>query len=231
VAENDVDIARQLAASDAAQVQSAAGAARAARDMSGYLIIRAPFDGVVTARNLHPGAIVGPSTGGGAQPILQLASANKLRLVVAVPEQSLQSVKVGEPLTFTAASAPGKPFSAPVTRMAGAIDPRTRTMMVEADIANPTDGLNAGSFVTVKWPVRRGYETLRAPPTAVANDQQRQFVVKVTNGVATWVDVTTGMSADGALEVFGKLAAGDLVVKRGGDAIHDGAKVKPTLSK
>lgn len=231
VAENDVDVARQLAASDVAQVQSSTQAVRAAREVGGYLTIRAPFDGVITARNLHPGAIVGPSTGAGAQPILQLASDGRLRLAVAVPEADIQAVRPGQLVSFTAPTAPGKAFSATVARMSGAIDPRMRTMMIEADITDRSGVLTPGSFVTVQWPVRRPYATLRVPPTAVANDQQRQFVVKVSNGAAEWVDVTTGMSADGGVEVFGKLAPGDLVLKRGGDAVHDGAKVKPTLSK
>jgi len=65
----------------------------------------------------------------------------------------------------------------------------------------------------------------------VANDQQRQFVIVAVHGTATWVDVTTGVTADGAQEVFGKLNPGDLVVRRGTDAIHAGAKIKPVLSK
>jgi membrane fusion protein (multidrug efflux system) len=231
VAENDVNIARQTAASDAALVQSAAEAANAARQMGAYLTITAPFDGVITARNLHPGALVGPATSAGAQPILQMVTADRLRLVVAVPEDDIQGIKTGDPLSFTVTTAPGRPFQAPIARIAQAVDGRTRTMMVEADLPNASGELTPGAFATVQWPVKRAYPTLRVPTTAVANDQQRQFVIRVANGTADWVDVSTGMTADGTLEVFGKLAAGDMVVKRGTDAIKPGAKIKPTASK
>ena len=93
VAENDVAVAEQTAASDQAQVQAAQENAVAARqrlksvsELESYLEIRAPFDGVVTERNLHPGALVGPSTGAGAQPILRLESVGRARLVIDVPE-------------------------------------------------------------------------------------------------------------------------------------------------
>jgi membrane fusion protein (multidrug efflux system) len=232
VAENDVNIARQTAASDAAQVKSASESASVARQLGAYLEIRAPFDGVITARNLHPGALVGPSTGpAGALPILQMVTANRLRLVVAVPETSVQSARPGQSISFSVPTLPGRTFQAPITRMAEALDIRTRTMSVEADIPNPTGDLTPGTFATVQWPVTRSYPTLRAPSSAVANDQQKQFVIRVANGVASWVEVTTGMSDNGALEVFGALQPGDYVVKRGTDAIKPGAKIKPVTAK
>jgi membrane fusion protein (multidrug efflux system) len=231
VAENDLNISKQTTASDTAMVQSAAQTAAAAKQLGAYLEIRAPFDGVITARNLHPGALAGPASGPGAQPLLQLVTTGRLRLVVAVPEDDVQGVKTGQDLAFTVPTAPGRTFHAPIARLAQAVDNRTRTMMAEADIDNTGGDLTAGTFATVQWPVQRAYPTLRTPTTAVANDQQRQFVIRVTNGTADWVDVTTGMTADGTLEVFGKLKAGDLVVKRGTDAIHPGAKLKPVLAK
>lgn len=223
VAENDVDVARQLAAVGAAQAQSAAAAVRAARETAEYLTIRAPFDGVVTARNLHPGAIVGPSAG--SAPILQVAKAQRLRLVVAVPASDVQNARPGQALTFTTPATPGKTYSATISRMADSVDTASRTMMVEVDVPSG-DGLTAGSFASVSWPVNRSYPTLRVPPTAIANDQQRQFVIRVRNNVTQWVDVTTGRNAEGTVEVFGNLKPGDQVIQRGTDAIKDGTKVK-----
>jgi RND family efflux transporter MFP subunit len=224
VAENDVNVARQLAASSEAQAQSAAAGMRNVRDMASYLTIRAPFDGVVTARNLHPGAIAGPS-GASGLPILQLAKTERLRLTVAVPASNIQGAAVGQSLTFTTPSAPGKTFTATIARMAQAVDPRTRTMMVEADVPGTAE-LTAGSFVSVSWPMTRSYPTLRVPATAIANDQQRQFLIKVVGGAAKWIDVTVGVNDNGLVEVFGDLQPGDLIVERGTDAIHDGASVK-----
>jgi RND family efflux transporter MFP subunit len=232
VAENDVDVARQLAAADEAQVASVRESMRSAAQQQSYLEIRAPFEGVVTARNLHPGALVGPSAGGTTgTPILSLVKDDRLRLTVAVPEASAQDLKVGQPVSFTTPSAPGRTFQAPVARIARALDPRTRSMMVELDVPNAAHEVRAGEFATVQWPVQRSYPTLQVPTTAVANDQQRQFVIRVANGMTSWVDVTTGMTNDGMVEVFGKLAAGDSVVKRATDALASGTKVQPVTAK
>ncbi|MBS0361366.1 MAG: efflux RND transporter periplasmic adaptor subunit [Proteobacteria bacterium] len=233
VAENDVDVARQLAAADEAQVASVRESMRSAAQQESYLEIRAPFAGVVTARNLHPGALVGPTGGPGAggAPILSLVKDDRLRLTVAVPEADAQDLKVGQSVSFTTPSAPGRTFQAPVARIARALDARTRSMMVELDVPNAGHEVRAGEFATVQWPVQRSYPTLQVPTSAVANDQQRQFVIRVANGVTSWVDVTTGMTNDGKVEVFGKLAAGDSVVKRATDALASGTHVQPVAAK
>jgi RND family efflux transporter MFP subunit len=226
VAQNDVNVAKQLVASDAAQADAAGRAAQAAKAMGGYLDIRAPFDGVITTRNLHPGALVGPAASG-AQPILQLVTNHRLRLTVAVPEDDVQAAKVGQDLAFTTPSLPGQTFHAKVARMANAVDPRTRTIAMEADIDNADGRLAPGAFATVQWAIQRPAPTLRVPPTAVANDQERNFVIRVDGGRAHWVDVKTGLTVNGTIEVFGALQPGDEVVRRGTDAIKDGSTVRP----
>jgi membrane fusion protein (multidrug efflux system) len=232
VAENDVDVARQLAVADEAQVASVRESMKSAAQQESYLEIRAPFDGVITARNLHPGALVGPSAGpSGGTPILSLVKDDRLRLTVAVPEADAQDVTAGQSLSFTVPSAPGRSFQAPIARIARALDPHTRSMMVELEVANAGHEIRAGEFATVQWPVHRAYPTLQVPTTAVANDQQRQFVIRVANGMANWVDVTTGMTNDGKVEVFGKLAAGDRVVKRATDGLANGTKVQPVAAR
>ena len=225
VAENDVDIARQTTASDAALVRSAAETAVAARQLGAYLEIRAPFDGVITTRNLQPGALVGPGQTG-ALPILQLVTEKRLRLVVAVPEDSVQAAKPGLTIAFTVSTAPGRTFDAPIARMAEDMNNRTRTMMVEADVDNASGDLTPGTLASVQWPIQRSYPTLRVPTSAVANDQERQFVIRVSNGTTAWVDVSTGMTVEGDVEVFGKLNPGDLVVRQATDALRAGVKIR-----
>lgn len=227
VAENDVNIARQGSATDEAQAASARQSLRNVAQQEAYLLIRAPFAGVITARNLHPGALVGPaSPGGSAPPILQMANVKRLRLVVQVPVANVQGVRPGRMVSFTVASRPGRKFQAPVARVADALDPRTRAMAVELDVANADAAFTAGEFASVQWPVERTYPTLHVPQTAIANDQQHQFVIRVANGVTQWVDVSTGIVKDGAVEVFGELNPGDQIVRRGTDALQPGTKVQ-----
>jgi RND family efflux transporter MFP subunit len=234
LAENDVAVARQTVTADNGLVDAAEQNIGAARESlksvsqaEAYLSITAPFAGVVTTRNLHPGSLIGPASGGGgAQPILQIVDDRRLRLVVPIPEAQVGSMKAGQPVSFTVPAYPGQTFKAPIARIARAMDEKSRTMPVELDVVNRDGKLSPGSFATVSWPLDRGYLTLFVPATAVTNDQQHTFVIRIRENKAEWVTVQTGQTVNGELEVFGALAAGDEVVKTATDAIHSGDAVQ-----
>lgn len=233
VAGNDLQVAEQTAAADQGQVDAVANNVQAARDalrgvaqLESYLEIRAPFDGVVTQRNLHPGALVGPASGqAGTQPIVRIESLGRLRVVVPVPEQYTTGVKEGQAVKFTVLAYPGRTFEAPIARISHAITQNTRTMQVELDVRNADGQITPGSFANVVWPVARTYATLFVPASAVTTDLQRTFVIRVRDSKAEWVDVQTGATVDGKTEVFGGVQAGDRVVANATDAIRNGASV------
>lgn len=234
LAENDVSVAGQTVAADKSMVDAAEQNVSAARDAlksvsqtESYLTITAPFEGVVTTRNLHPGALIGPASGaGGALPILQIAEDRRLRLVVPIPEAQVGEMRVGQPASFTVPAYPGQTFKAPIQRISREIDQKTRTMPVEMDVQNRDGKLSPGSFTTVSWPLKRSYATLFVPASAVASDQQHTFVIRVRGNKAEWVTVQTGQTVAGDIEVFGELNAGDPVVKAASDAIHSGDAVR-----
>ena len=234
VAENDLVVSQQTAASDQAEVEAATHNVGAARDavrsvsqLESYLEIRAPFSGVVTARYLHPGALVGPNSGqAGAQPIVRIESLGRLRIVVPVPEAFATGVNLGQQVKFTVPSFPGQTFHAPIARISHAIDAQTRTMSVELDVRNEP-AITPGAFANVQWPVERSSATLFVPTTAVATDLQRTFVIRVDQNKAQWVDVTTGVTSGDSIEVFGDLHAGDAVAVRGTDELRPGSPVTP----
>ncbi len=234
VAENDVMVASQTVSADAGQVQSAENNVAAARDalrsvaqLESYLNIYAPFDGIVTTRNLHPGALVGPASGpSGTMPIVQIVDSGHLRLVVPVPEAYVGEMQVGQQVAFTVPAHPGETFHAPITRISREVDLNTRTMPVELDVHSADGRLSPGSFSSVQWPVHRAAPTMFVPVTAVTNDQQRTFVERVRNGKAEWVDVVTGVGVSGNIEVFGDIKAGDEVIRNATDAIRPGQQVK-----
>jgi RND family efflux transporter MFP subunit len=233
VAENDVMVASQTASADQGQVQSAEDNVAAARDalrrvaqLESYLNIYAPFDGIVTMRNLHPGALVGPASGQSVtMPIVQIVDTDHLRLVVPVPEAYVGEMQVGQQVAFTVPAYPGQTFHAPITRISHDVDLNTRTMPVELDVDSTDGRLSPGSFSSVQWPVRRAAPTMFVPVSAVTNDQQRTFVEGVRNGKAEWVDVVTGLSVDGNIEVFGDLKPGNEVIRNATDAIRPGQPV------
>jgi membrane fusion protein (multidrug efflux system) len=230
VAENDVLVAQKTAEAARAAVQSFEGSLKAAaahvqavRDLEQYLQIRAPFDGVITERNIHPGALVGPSAG--TAPLLRLHQLTRLRLVVAVPEALVGAVTNGTQASFTVPAYPGETFSATVSRKAHDLEPKTRTMAVELDVRNPEMRLTPGMYPEVQWLVRRPQASLLVPPTAIVSTTERTFVIRVRNGTAEWVTVSRGARIGDLVEVFGALTDGDVVVRRGTDEIRSGAKV------
>jgi membrane fusion protein, multidrug efflux system len=233
LAENDVAVADQTVSADKSTVGAADQNVSAARDalssvsqMESYLNITAPFDGVVTSRNLHPGALIGPASGQAGSPaILQIVNDTRLRLVVPIPEAEVGEMKVGQRVSFTVPAYPGQTFQAPIQRISREVDQSTRTMPVELDVMNRDARLSPGSFTTVSWPLERTYATLFVPASAVTTDQQHTFVIRVRNDKAEWVTVQTGQTVNGQIEVFGDLAAGDQVVKTASDAIHAGDSV------
>lgn len=238
VAENDVMVASQTASAARGQVQSAENNVAAARDalrsvaqLESYLSIYAPFDGIVTTRNLHPGALVGPASGRfGTLPLVQIVDGGHLRLVVPVPEAYVGEMQIGQQVAFTVPAYPGQTFHAPIARISHDVDPNTRTMPVELDVHNTDGRLSPGSFSSVQWPVHRTAPTMFVPVSAVTNDQQRTFVERVRNGKAEWVDVVTGLSVNGNIEVFGDLNPTDQVIRNATDAIRPGQQVKTSSS-
>jgi RND family efflux transporter MFP subunit len=238
LAANDLEVAQKTAeasASNVAALEKSAAAAeegvKAVAQLEAYLKITAPFDGQVTARYVHPGALVGPGGGAGtATPIVQIQTLTRHRLVVPVPEYDAAAVTLGTEVSFTLPAYPGKVFAAPIARISHAVDVKTRTMPVELDVRDPRAEFDPGSFCEVSWPIRRPYPTLFVPASAVVNDLERTFVIRVRSGRVEWVDVKTGATSGNLVEVFGDLREGDEVALRGSDELRPDTLVKPRLS-
>src|SRR5258705_1365374 len=177
VAENDVMVASQTVSADQGQVQSTENNVGAARDalrsvaqLESYLNIYAPFDGTVTTRNLHPGALVGPASGqSGSLPIVQIVDIGHLRLTVPVPEAYVGEMQVGQQVAFTVPAYPGQTFHAPIARTSHDVELNTRTMPVELDIRSTDGRLAPGSYSSAQWPVHRANPTMVVPVAAVTN--------------------------------------------------------------
>jgi membrane fusion protein, multidrug efflux system len=228
VAGHDLEIAEKNLEAAGANVEAAKSGVKAAqaaldavKDMEGYLELKAPFDGVVTERNAHRGSLVGPS----GPPVVKLEQVSKLRLVVPVPEIFVGRITRGARVGFKVAAFPDRTFEGVVARPAHSLDVKTRSMMVELDVANPDRLLAPGMFADVQWPVSRGEASVFVPTTAVVRTSERQFVVRVREGVADWVDVRRGEVQGNLIEVFGEIREGDLVVLRGSDEIRPGTRI------
>ena len=233
VAGNDVDIAQKTADADRARVelwkqneQGARDAARAVRELESYLRVTAPFDGVVTERNVHVGSLVNASS----PAMLRVQQISALRLVVAVPEEAVAGTDQGQIVKFTVSAFPGETFTGKVARLGHALDPKTRTMPVELDVRNPDGRLSPGMFAQVAWSMRRRQPSLFVPGSAIATTTEHTFVVRVRNGQTEWVDVKRGSTMKQLVEVFGDLHAGDQIAVRGTDELRAGTRVSPKLA-
>jgi RND family efflux transporter MFP subunit len=228
VAGHDLELAEKALEAGRANVEAmnssmkaAEAAVRAVREMEAYLELRAPFEGVVTERNAHPGSLVGPS----GTPIIRIEQVSRLRLVVPVPEMYVGGITRGARVGFKVAAFPGQVFQGIVQRPSWSVDVKTRSMLVELDVANPNRLLTPGMFAEVQWPVVRRQATLFVPATALVRTSERQFVVRVQGGVAEWVDVRRGEVTGNMVEVFGDLHEGDIVIRRGNDEIRQGTRI------
>jgi len=232
VAGNDVEVAQKTVEADRARVRAwqenekaALQAVHSFQDIESYLRITAPFDGVITERNVHEGSFVGPSGGPAALPMLRIRQISLLRLVVALPERDVASIEPGTEVSFTVPAFPGETFKGVVQRIAHALDVKTRTMPVELDVANPSGRLAPGMYAEVAWPARRPQPSLFVPSSAVVTTTERTFVIRIQSGEVEWVDVKRGAAMDDMVEVFGNLKQGDQVAVRGTDELRAGTHV------
>jgi membrane fusion protein, multidrug efflux system len=227
MAERSLQAARAHVTALKSSTGAAEAAVRAVAQMEAYLLLTAPFDGVITERHVHPGSLVGPSTG----PVLRIEQISRLRLTVPVPETYVGTIVKGTKVSFRVSAFPDSTFLGVIARLAQTLDMKTRSMLVELDVNNAALALSPGMYAEVQWPVSRARSSLFVPTTAVVRTSERQFVVRVRNGVAEWVDVRRGEVNGDLIEVFGALQAGDVVVRRGNDEIRSGTKITASAAK
>jgi membrane fusion protein, multidrug efflux system len=233
VAGNDLEVAQRSLDADRAKVEAMRGSAEAAKsglksfsEIEGYLEVRAPFDGVVTERNVHPGSLVGPASGAASYlPMVRVEKISKLRLVVPVPEKYSAGMGARTKVDFSVPAFPNQTFTGTVARIAHSVDVKTRTMPVELDVQNSDGRLSSGMFPEVLWPVRRFEPTLFVPISAVARTTEATFVIRIRDGSTEWVNVQTGEQDGKSIEVFGGLHEGDDVAVRGTDELRAGSHV------
>ncbi len=228
VSQNDLDLALARQNADFSQLEAAKAAHTEVSDMQGYLTIRAPFAGVITSRNVSPGAYVGPSGRGSEAPIFTLQDQQHLRLVVSIPEAYTSYLEKNGEVTFTVKSLPNRPFKVQVTRLAGALDTRLRAQRIEMDVVNTDKRLLPGMVAEVEIPLSGQANGFAVASSAVLNSTQGMFVIKVIDNKAVWVPVTVGNRAADKIEIFGDIKEGDHLIQRVSEEIRDGSAISMT---
>ena len=194
------------------------------RDMQSYQTVRAPFAGVITVRNIDGGALVTE----GSTMLFRIAQTDRLRTYLNVPQDDAGSIRVGQQATLSIPDLSGGGFHGLVTRTANALDPTTRTLLVEVQIPNPHGQLLPGMYTEVDLSVPRQNPPLVVPSdTLVVRSDGPQVAVVGSDGAVHYQRIALGRDFGDRLEVLSGLVEGQQVAINPSDAVREGARVKP----
>ena len=221
VAALELEQAKSKIMADSAKLQSLDAEMAAADQLAAYLRITAPFDGIVTARNVSQGALVGTNDA----PLFSLAQQDRLRLTLAIPEKHSRALADSTVIKYRLNNYPDEIFTSIISRNSGVMDPSIRSLVVEFDIDNTDKRLRGGEYVQVEVPFQNSTPSRWVPSSSVVNAPSGVFVLKVVDDAVQKVGVKTGIRKDGLTEVFGELQPEDLVVVKGSEELREGTKI------
>ena len=221
VSQQELDERRSGAAQAAANLAAADANVQRLRQLQGFTRVTAPFDGVITRRNVEVGDLVDSS----GKALFVLTQMDPLRIYVNVPQSYAQLVRAGQKVVVTQAELRGKTFSGEVARSAGAIDPATRTMQVEINLPNRDGTLLPGAYVQVELPLA-GAKTLVVPTNVLLfrGEGTRVALVDADHRVRLR-PVTLGRNLGESIEVLGGVVDGDRLVVNPSDSLAEGDAV------
>lgn len=221
IAKQDVDVA-----------EAAAKAAKYLRDsrksMLDYTKVQAPFHGIITARFADPGAFIPAAVGSATQtvPFFTIMDLDTVRVYVSVPQEDALWAKEGVRAQLTVRELPGQEFRGTVTRTTTALDPSTRTLLVEIDLPNPGHRLRPGMFVTVTLILQEHPQALALLPAALVSQKTGTSVFVVEDGKIRQVTVKTGLDDGTWVEVIEGLRDNMEVVVVGKSGLTEGQAVQ-----
>jgi RND family efflux transporter MFP subunit len=193
-------------------------------DLQGYKSVYAPFAGVITLRNVDVGALVSEAS----TLLFRVAQTNRLRTYANVPQSESAGVHVGQVARLVVPDLGGRQFIGTVTRTANALDPTTRTLLTEVQVANADGALMPGMYTLVDMTTPRKNPPLLIPgDTLVVRGNGSQAAVVGADHTVHFQQLQLGRDFGDKIEVLSGLEAGQQVVVNPGDTVQEGAKVNP----
>jgi RND family efflux transporter MFP subunit len=193
-------------------------------NMKGYRIVVAPFDGVITLRNVDSGALVNSGT----TLLFRIAQTNALRMYLNVPQTNASSVHRGDTASLTVSNLPGRTFNGTVARTADSLDPSSRTLLVEVHVSNPDGVLLPGMYAQVKLNSPRVNPPLLIPSDAlIVSDAGTQVAVVEPSHRVHLQSIAPGRDYGDQIEVTSGLSDGDTIIAHPGDILREGTMVDP----
>lgn len=227
VTQQDTENFVTQAASSETLVRSAQANVQRLQQLTGFEKVYAPFDGVITARGVDIGTLISAGSGAGGREMFHMADEHIMRVYVNIPQIDAPNTTPGTPADLTLNEYPGRRFTGKVVRTSNAIDPSSRTLLVEVDVPNPQGLLVSGAFTQVHFRVKVPQRTLVIPVSALMFRQEGLRVATVVNGnKAKLVPITIGQDDGRVVQVTQGLEPNDLVIQNPPDALVDGETVR-----
>ncbi|HEY4111574.1 efflux RND transporter periplasmic adaptor subunit [Puia sp.] len=221
-------VSKEEAETSETTVRMARAQVQSLKEQMGYKNLVAPFAGTVTARFADPGALVQNAVNSqtSAQPVVTLSQLDRIRVYIYVPQIDAAFVQTGYPVTITSTDRPDWQMKAKVTRIAGELDPKTRMMLVEIDVANEKKDLIPGSYLQVdlQSPDQR---QLAIPSEALVVRGGKYFVTLVDSlHKLHYQPVTVGKNDGAFVSILSGIQRGDLVALNVSPELKENQKVK-----
>ena len=223
VSKQDTDNFRAQANSTSTQVQAAAANVRRLEQLTGFEKIVAPFDGVITARNVDVGTLIDAGAG---RELFHMAADDVLRVYVNVPQSYSRVAAPGVAAELTLAERPGRSFQGKIVRTANAIDPVSRTLLVEVQVDNAKHELFPGSYAQVHFKLSSDSPALTLSVSTLMFRAEGLRVGVVRDGKAALVPITLARDDGRTVEISGGLQAADQVIQNPPDSLIDGEAVR-----
>lgn len=216
--------ARKLA--DQAQLEAAKSAYQEVQIMNNYLVIRAPFSGIITEKNVDLGSYVGPMGKGSDKPLLVIQDNKKLRVSLSIPEANTPYLSLGDAIHFKVSSLPQKSYVAKISRKSGVLDMKLRSERIEADILKTQNELKPLMVVEAMLPLKAKEATFFIPKTALVESNMGMYVIRIEDGKTKNIAVSKGRVLPDQIEVFGELNQGDTILLKATEEMEEGTKIK-----
>lgn len=231
VSTQERDNAAGAFAADQATVASRQAAVARLEELQSYENVYAPFDGVITARNTDIGDLINAGAGSPTTELFHLASTDKLRIYVPVPELDAPFMAVGATPVVTLDEFPGQSFKARLVRTNNAIDPASRTLLVEVDLDNADGRVLPGAYAFVHFNLPGRTHSFVVPSNALLFRSEGLRVGVVRNGMAQLVPITIGRDYGDSVEVLSGLHGDDQVILNPSDSLISGTPVRVVAPK
>jgi len=226
VSKQETDVAVSDASAKKAAVDASMANVRRLEQLQSFEKVYAPFDGIVTARNIDIGALIQAGENTTTKELFHLAAIGKIRVYVAVPEAYSAAIKDGGKASLTLDEYPGRQFVGTIARNSNAIDQATRTLNVEVDIDNPKSELLPGAYVFVHFKVPEHAATLMIPSNTLLFRAEGLRVGVVRNRRVQLVPVKIGRDEGANVEIASGLTTSDAVILNPSDSLVSGQQVQ-----